>query len=98
MAASTNLTPSERSLRAEAAAHTSWANTEDRSARTAPARRALLNKFEKQVDPAGLLPSAERAKRAENARRAYFAALALKSAKSRRLRAAGKLQSAGGAA
>lgn len=31
----------ERRLASAAAAHTSWANTDDRTARTAPARRAL---------------------------------------------------------
>lgn len=45
------LTPTERSLRGQLAANTSWANTEDRPARTARACRASLDKFEKQVDP-----------------------------------------------
>lgn len=83
------LTPAEKSLRSQIAAHTSWANTEDRSARTEPARRALLDKFEREVDPDGTLPPAERAKRAEHARKAYFARLALKSAQARRRRAGG---------
>ena len=66
----------DRRLIAQIAAHTSWANTEDRSARTAPARRALEQKFLEQAhgDPA----------RAENLRRAYFQRLALKSAQARR--------------
>lgn len=33
------MTPEQRSLRARLASHCSWAGTEDRSARTAPARR-----------------------------------------------------------
>ena len=78
------LTPSERSLRGQIAAHSSWAHTENRSARTAPARQAMLGKFEQQVDPDGVLTPAERALRAENARKAYFSRLALKSAQSRR--------------
>lgn len=82
------LTPTERSLRGQVAAHTSWARTDDRAARTAPARQAALDRFERQVDPEGLLLPAERAKRAESARKAYFAALALKSAKARRIRKA----------
>ncbi|WP_336857207.1 hypothetical protein [Sinomonas albida] len=77
-------TPTERSLAGRAAAHESWAQTEDRSARTAPARAALLAKFEKQVDPDGKLLPAERARRAEHARKAYFTRLALKSAQTRR--------------
>jgi hypothetical protein len=74
----TSLTPAERSLRAQLAAHTSWGNTEDRSARTANARKALEDKFlaEANGDP----------KRAESLRKAYFTGLALKSAKARRRR------------
>jgi hypothetical protein len=82
------LSPSEKSLRGEIAAHESWARTEDRSARTAPARRAMLDKFEQQVDPDNELTPAERAKRAEHARKAHFKRLALKSAQARRKRAA----------
>lgn len=80
------LTPTERSLRGQLAAHTSWANTTDRSARTANARKAMLDKFEQQVDPDATLPPAERARRAEHARKAYYARLALKSAQARRRR------------
>ncbi len=75
---------SERVLLASIAAHESWAQTPDRTARTAPARRALMARFERQVDPDGTLPPAERAIRAEHARKAYFARLALKSARARR--------------
>jgi hypothetical protein len=65
-------------------AHKSWANTENPTARTAPGRRAFLERFEREVDPDGVLPAAERARRAEHARKAYFTALALRSAKARR--------------
>lgn len=60
-------------------AHISWANTVDRSARTAPARAALDAKFLEQAggDPV----------RAEHLRKAYFKRLALKSAASRRRKA-----------
>lgn len=66
----------ERRLTASIAAHESWANTDDRSARTAPARRALEAKFLEQAggDPV----------RAEHLRKAYFQRLALKSARARR--------------
>ena len=47
----------------------------------------MLDKFEQQVDPDGVLPPAERAQRAEHARKAYFKRLALKSAQARRRRA-----------
>jgi hypothetical protein len=81
------MTPAQRSLQARMASHESWARTTDASARTAPGRKAFLDRFEKQVDPAGELPPAERARRAEHARKAYFARLALKSARARRARA-----------
>jgi hypothetical protein len=80
------LTPAERSLRSQIAAHESWARTDDRSARTANARKAMDKKFELLVDPDGKLPPAERAKRAEHARKAHFKRLALKSAQVRRRR------------
>ena len=76
--------PTERQLVARLAAHQSWANTQNRTARTAPAREAFLTKFEDQVDPRRELTPEERAKRATNARKAHFTRLALKSAQSRR--------------
>lgn len=80
------LSPAERSIRGQIGAHESWARTEDRAARTANARKALLDKFELQVDPNGELTAAERAIRAEHARKAHFKRLALKSAQVRRRR------------
>jgi hypothetical protein len=50
------------------------------------ARAVFLAQFERQVDPDGLLPSAERRRRAEQLRSAHFARLALASAKARRAR------------
>lgn len=75
---------------AKLAAHTRWANTADRTAATAPARAAMQAKFEAQVDPDGLLPADERARRAESARRAHYQRLALASAKARRARKGGR--------
>jgi hypothetical protein len=75
-----------RVLAGRIGAHESWARTEDRAARTAPARRAFDARFEREVDPDEVLPPAERAQRAAHARKAYFARLALKSAKARRQR------------
>lgn len=70
------MSETERRLRASIAAHESWAATEDRTARTAPARRALQEKFLREAggDPV----------RAEHLRRAYYQRLALKSARARR--------------
>jgi hypothetical protein len=84
-----HLSATERTLRAKIAAHTSWAQCEDRRARTAPATAASMARFERQVDPDGVLTPAERARRAENARRAYFQQLAFRSAKARRTRNGG---------
>lgn len=77
---------SERVLRAQIGAHASWAKTEDRTARTRNGVQAFNARFDKQVDPDGVLDPDERARRAEHARKAYFLGLALKSAKARRLR------------
>ncbi|MDT2008764.1 hypothetical protein FXW78_39665 [Rhodococcus opacus] len=71
-------------MRSQIAAHESWARTEDRTARTAAARKAALDRFERIVDPDGSLNPQERARRAEHARKAYFTRLALKSAQARR--------------
>ena len=56
------LTPAERTLRSRVAAHKSWENTTNPTARTAPGRAAFLDRFERQIDPDGTLPPAERAK------------------------------------
>jgi hypothetical protein len=77
-------TETERSLRSRIAAHKSWAKTPNRTARTAAARRGLLNKFEREADPEGILLPPERAKRAENLRKAFYTEMALKSAQARR--------------
>ena len=78
------LTPTERRLRAEIAAETSWAWTADPSRRTKPGRDAAFTKFENEADPEGELDPAERRRRAEHLRRAHMKRLALKSAESRR--------------
>ena len=77
------LTPSDRVLRAQLAAHISWANTEDRSGRTAHARKALEDGWlvKANGDPV----------RAEHLRKAHYARMALKSAQARRRRAATRI-------
>jgi hypothetical protein len=79
-------TPAERSLRARAAAYRLHSLYDSRQL-TANARAAFQDRFAKQVDPDGILPEAERQRRAECARKAYYAALAAKSARARRQRA-----------
>jgi hypothetical protein len=76
------LTPEQRSLRARLAAHTLHSRV-DSTQHTARARAVFLERFERQVDPDGSLPEAERTRRAEHAKRAYFLELAMKSAKAR---------------
>ncbi len=75
--------PAQRSLRGRLAAHTLHSRVSDPVAHTAAARKAFLDRFERQVDPDGALPPAERARRAEHAKKAYFLNLAAKSAKAR---------------
>lgn len=87
--ASTSDRPDDRALRARLAAHASWANTPNRAARTAAARAALADRFERQVDPEGAMDPVERAKRAESARKAFYTRLAYRSVQARRAKAAG---------
>lgn len=78
------MTPAERALRGRIGAHISWANTADPVARTKPGRDAFLARFERQVDPEGVMDPAERARRAAHLRRAHMQGLAIKSAQKRR--------------
>jgi hypothetical protein len=77
------MTPGERTLRARMAAYVLHSRYDSREL-TAPARRAFNDRFEKEVDPDGTLPPAERQRRAEAAKKAYFTRLALNSAQARR--------------
>ena len=70
------MSKSESQLRSSIAAHESWAQTPNRSARTAPARAALDAKF--------LLAADGDPVRAAHLRKAHFARLTLKSIASRR--------------
>ncbi len=76
-----SLSPGERRLRARLAAHS--VHSRGRT-NTAPARAAFNDRFEREVDPDGVLPEPERKRRAEHARKAYFTRLALASSKARR--------------
>jgi hypothetical protein len=80
-----SLSPAERSMRARIAAYTLH-STHDSAALTAPARAAFKSKFERQVDPEGVLPEPERRRRAEAARKAYMTRLAYLSARARAAR------------
>jgi len=79
-------TPAQRSLQARIAAHARFAKEDAREV-TAPARKAFMDRFDREVDPEGVLDPRERAVRAAHARTAHFLKLAQKSAKARRRRA-----------
>jgi hypothetical protein len=79
-------TPAQRSLQARLAVHARLAR-EDPVQMTAPARRSLLDRFIKEVDPGGVLSPRERGRRAEHAKKAYFLGLARKSAAARQKKA-----------
>jgi hypothetical protein len=49
-----------------------------------PGRKAFMDRFEREVDPEGVLEPEERQRRARAARSAYFCKLALRSARKRR--------------
>ena len=70
----------------------------DPRAMTATARGAFLSSFERQADPDGILPAAERMRRAEHLKKAHFLRLAMKSAATRKARAGRRLVSKSGAA
>jgi hypothetical protein len=53
---------------------------------TEAARRTFNERFEREVDPDGVLSPSERHRRAGAARKAYFTNLALRSAQARRRR------------
>ncbi len=74
---------SKRVLQARMAAHALHARVSDSAAHTAPAREVFLSRFEREVDPEGVLEPQERARRAEHAKRAYFLRLAAASSKAR---------------
>ena len=77
------LTPTERSLRARLAAHALHAQG---GTSTRGGTAAFLSRFERQVDPDGILAPDERQRRAQHALKAHMAGLALKSSRARRRR------------
>ncbi|TDD77704.1 hypothetical protein [Actinomadura rubrisoli] len=80
------MTPEQRSQRARLAALTRWSR-EDPTENAVRGQRGLRDKFEREVDPDGVLTPPERARRAEAARRAHMVRLAYESAKARARRA-----------
>lgn len=77
------MTPQERSTVGRIGAYAQHAKHDVRET-TKAGRQAFLDSFAAKVDPDGVLPPAERARRAEAARKAHMTALAHKSAQARR--------------
>lgn len=86
------MTTSEQSMQKSVAAHLSWANTTDRSARTSAAREAShYTRFETKARE--MHPNASEAEIqavAASLRKAHFTDLARRSAASRRLKGAAR--------
>jgi hypothetical protein len=78
--------PVQRQITARIGAHARWANTTDRAGALAPARRGMDERFEREVDPDGVMDLELRQRLARNAKSKYYAQLQLKSAKARSAR------------
>ena len=75
--------PEEMAQRGRIGAHVTHSRHDAREL-TAPAREAFLSRFEREVDPDGVLAPEERQRRAEHARRAHMARISRLSAIARR--------------
>jgi hypothetical protein len=82
------LTDAQVSLRAQFAANTRWSR-EDPAANAERGQAGLVARFEREVDPDGLLDPAERERRVECAKKAHFQRLAFASSKARARKAGG---------
>jgi len=83
------LSPAQRTLRARLAAHESWANTEDRSARTKAGHQASpasVDYWLERVDPDGTMTVAARHAAAKSKRDAYMSRLAFNASRARSAR------------
>jgi hypothetical protein len=76
------LTPEQRSMRARLAAHARW-KREDPTETARKGQRGLLARFEREVDPEGQLPEAERQRRAKQALKEHMTRLAFASSRAR---------------
>ena len=90
MTTKSELTPAQRTLRAQIGAY-ALHSQHDGAEITAAARHASqVTRFERQVDPNRELSEEERARRVEHARAAYMRSLALASSRARAARKAAK--------
>lgn len=74
----------DRALIARIAAAERWGRTVDRQAATAPARRGLRARFEREADPDGVLSDDERTRRGDDLMRAHMLRMSLAAKKARR--------------
>lgn len=77
------LTPEQRTSRAKIAAGVRWTKEVDPVTATQPARDGLIARFEREVDPDGVLAPEVRYTKALRLRQAHMRSLALKSSKAR---------------
>lgn len=84
-----SLTPSQKRLRAAAAANARWSR-EDPTENVRRANAGFQARFLDEVDPDRILPEAERERRAKAAMRSYMQRLALKSSRARARRRGGE--------
>jgi hypothetical protein len=77
-----SLSPEQRSIRASIGGYAQKAKYDSREL-TKNARTKFLSRFEREVDPDGVLPEPERGRRAHAALRAHMQRLALASSKAR---------------
>ena len=80
------MNPSEKSLHGRMAANTRWAKATDRTTTAKSGMAGLMARFEREVDPEGVLAPELRRERAVQLRRAHMQKLALRSAIARRQR------------
>lgn len=73
--------PTYRSMRARLAAYERWsrASEADRAEQVRKMHRGMQDRWERQVDPDGTLPHAERIKRAEAAKKAHMTRMSMQS-------------------
>lgn len=81
----------QKRIASQVGAHESWVRTTDRTARTAPARKAFEDRFAAKVrEQFPDLDDAQVGVRAEHLKKAHFLRMALASAKARKAKATRK--------
>jgi len=81
------MTPQQRHLRAKIAANVRWSKPMARADQADAARAAIFARLERQVDPQGALPPAERSELVQAAARALSARLCSAKIRKRQRRA-----------